>query len=172
VLVPGALGLLLLIFPWLDCNPQRRAKKRIPEIALALVSIAVLFVLSYMGTARYGITFQPAVQVEQAFAPEEQPGLLQQVAFDDLPVGVYEIGMENGDPLPPTFAHLLKQLDAALKTAFTASSASPQAWLMIEERQARLKQITLRIQWRDSAGEIKFHERVVYIHRDGLEQQP
>jgi quinol-cytochrome oxidoreductase complex cytochrome b subunit len=171
VLVPGALGVLLLIFPWLDRNPHRLGRKRIPEIALAMVSVAALLVLSYMGTAGYGITFQPAVQVAQAFAPDEHPGLAQQVAFADFPVGVYEVGQERSDTLPPSFAALLEQVEASLTSAY-AGQAIPQTWLVVEERQADLKQVTLRLQWQAADGETKTHERVVYIHRQALEALP
>jgi len=168
VLVPGALALLLLIFPWIDRNPRRLARKRLPEIALALLSIIILFVLSYMGTAKYGISFQPALQVAQAFAPDEGLGLIQQVTFDDLRVGLYPIPQESGDSLPPALSTLLEKLETTLGTTYRDSD-HPSAWLVVEERQVNLKKVTLRLQWQDNTGETVSHERVVYLHRDGAQ---
>jgi len=172
VLIPLVLALLLTFLPWLDRSPHRLARKRLPEISLALASLAALVVLSYMGTSLYGITFQPAVRVAQAFAPDERPGMVQQVAFDDLPVGAYQIGQADLESLPPDFVTLLEEVESSLEKSYADETNLPQAWVVVEEVQSSLKRVTLRIQWQGADGEVKSHEKVVYLHRDLLESQP
>ena len=113
-----------------------------------------------------------AVAIGQAMAPEEGIGPLRMVPFDDLPLGVFAAEGTDEAALPASFASVLSDLRRRLAEA-DARGALPQArgLLIVEEWQADLKRITLRITWiTEPVGETQaearqVYTRVFYIHR-------
>ena len=181
VAVPAAIAVLLLAVPTIDRNPHRRLRRRPVAVAIAAIGVAALGVLTFMGTARYGISLPPAVAILQEVAPDEGAGQLHRVPFDDLAVGVYPVGAVAPDTLPPSLAHVFGHLQEQVLAAANAGDLpEAQAYLIVEDWQQDLKRVTLRIMWTPAAtasgdgpssdesptAQPQTLERVVYLHRN------
>jgi len=170
--VPLAAFGLLAALPYLDRNPSRLARRRPLALGLGALGVAALIVLTYLGTPGYGVHLPAAVAIGQAMAPEEGIGPLHMVPFDNLPLGVFAAEGTDEAALPASFASVLSDLRRRLAEA-DARGALPQArgLIIVEEWQADLKRITLRITWTtEPAGETQaearqVYTRVFYIHR-------
>ncbi len=90
VVIPGILLVLLLAIPYLDRNPSRRAKDRRVAIISGIVAGVVMIILSWMGTPQYAVQGAPAVEIVQELMPEEGAGLVREIGYKHLPVGVYD----------------------------------------------------------------------------------
>ena len=90
VVIPGVLLVLLLAIPYLDRNPSRRAKDRRVAIISGIVAGVVMIILSWMGTPQYAVQGAPAVEIVQELMPEEGAGLVREIGYKHLPVGVYD----------------------------------------------------------------------------------
>jgi len=166
VLVPAGLFLWLLLLPYLDRNPQRRLRCRPLALPLALGVTVTLGILSYMGTAAYGLQLPPALQLAQRLSPEEGRGWIHALSFDALTPGYHRVGAAEG--VSSELAAILAQIDAFLKQS---GLPEPAAWLIIEERQLDLKRLTLRVQWQaDPTAPPTTYERVFYLHRVTLDE--
>jgi quinol-cytochrome oxidoreductase complex cytochrome b subunit len=170
VIIPTLITVALFAVPYLDTNPLRSPGKRPLAIVLALVSVASLVVLSYMGTHRYGIDTPAAVRIMQNLAPEEGSGPLHQVPFEQLAVGIYPINETDSASLPPALAEVFNQFKQHVNQA-TAQGDLPEAQgvMIVEAWQANLQRVTLRITWTDPLdAQPRSQERQVYLHRDRL----
>ncbi len=168
VILPVLFFALLFSVPYLDRNPYRMMHKRPIAITLALVVIIAFVVLSYMGTHHYGIEIPQATRIVQNLAPEEGIGPLRAVPFDQLVPGIYTTNNTEPSELPNELGTVFVDLEAQINEA-AAQNTLPeaQAIMIVEERQANLKRVTLRIVWTDlESGERKTYERLIHLHRD------
>jgi hypothetical protein len=141
-------------------------RKRPIAIALGLVIIVAFVVLSYMGTHRYGIEIPQATRIVQNLAPEEGIGPLRAVPYDQLTPGVYNTDNTEISELSPELGMVFVQLEEQINQAADTLSEA-KAIMIVEERQADLKRVTLRILWTDpESGESKTNEWLVHLHRD------
>jgi hypothetical protein len=170
-IIPLAFLGLLLAVPYLDHNPSRLARKRPVAISLSVLVLAALVVLSYMGTESYGISLDKAISIVQEIIPEERSGELHFIPFDQLKVGIYQTGNVEAGSLPLQLAVVFNRFEQLIEEAeMNGDLPEAQAWLIVEERQANLKQITVRIQWIDINNQTsKTYERSDYLHRDHLD---
>ncbi len=180
VLVPAAIVLLLLAVPYLDRNPRRLLRCRPLAVSLGVAGLVVLAVLSYLGTANYGINLPPAAHISQELAPEEGVGPLHRVPFDALAVGVYQIDAADASPMPAPLAVVFDQYQRQVQAARDAGELpEAQAFMIVEDWQQDLKRVTLRITWLQETAEpaasgssgappatAQTLERTIYLHRD------
>lgn len=180
VLAPLGIVLLLLAVPYLDRNPHRLLRRRPLAVTLGVASLVALAVLSYLGTANYGINLPPAVRISQALAPEEGTGPLHRAPFDALAVGVYEVDRADLNAMPAPLAQVFDQFQRQVQAARAAGELpEAQAFMIVEDWQQDLKRVTLRITWLADAREpvdssplstpaaaVQTLERTVYLHRD------
>jgi len=181
IILPTVLGGLLLSVPYIDRNPHRSLYKRPLAVGFGLLFSLAIIALSYMGLPRYGIQTPAATRIIQDLVPEEGVGPLRAVPFEQLRAGVYEVGqttprnlcpeLKGGCPdLTRVFAEFSRRVNyAATNERLLPYQRLPdaQAVMLIEDWQADLKKITLRIVWNDlSTGKQKVYERHVFIHRD------
>ncbi len=90
VIVPGIVFGLLALIPYIDFNPSRKAKDRPVAIALWMLAMAVLVVLTWMGTPFFMVELPPAEEVVQIMLPEEKDGPVRQTDWDLLTVGEWD----------------------------------------------------------------------------------
>jgi hypothetical protein len=131
------------------------------------VAASAVIALSYMGTHHYGIRLPPAERIAQHLAPQEGIGMLREVPFDQLEVGVLDIHGSDATILPPKLEEVFSRFKA-LVLAAERNGELPGASgvLLIEDWQADLKRVTLRIGWENRAGEGRTSfERMVHLHR-------
>jgi quinol-cytochrome oxidoreductase complex cytochrome b subunit len=168
VFVPLGIVALLLAVPYVDRNSHRMLRKRPLALALCCVALVTLGILSYAGTANYGITMPAASRISQDLVPEEGSGPLHAVPFDSLPVGIYETNGTDPAALPEEFSSVFTRLERQVNAA-SAEGELPdaQALLVVEEWQRDLKRVTLRILWSgDLQAERKTFEREIFLHRN------
>lgn len=173
IILPGALVTLLIAVPYIDRNPSRLFVKRPVAVSLGILGILVLLVLSYMGTPQYGIETPAATRILQDLAPEEGTGPLHKVPFDQLQQGTYivnETPTENLCPeldfgcpeLEEVFAEYTRMVNASIESGALPNG---EAVMLIEDWQADLKKVTMRILWDDpESGEPKDYFKHVYLH--------
>lgn len=180
VFVPAAIVLLLLAVPYLDRNPRRLLRRRPLAVTLGVAGLAALAVLSYLGTANYGINLPPAARISQELAPEEGVGPLHRVPFDALAVGVYQIDAADASTMPTPLAVIFDQFQRQVQAARDAGELpEAQAFMVVEDWQQDLKRVTLRITWlQETAAPAALGspgaptataqtlERTIYLHRD------
>jgi len=172
IIIPTILVLLLVGIPYIDRNPHRSLLKRPWAVAIALLSIVVLVVLSYMGTPQYGIEMQPAQRIIQDMGPQEGTGPLRLIPGEQLQVGSYEVNatepinmcpnLDYGCPdLEAFFKLYTGRVDEAIKRGDLPQET--QAVLVIEDWQQNLKKVVLRMVWPENGAD-KSYERTYYIH--------
>jgi quinol-cytochrome oxidoreductase complex cytochrome b subunit len=167
VIVPVLFFVLLAALPYLDRNPARCWQRRPAAMVLALAVAIAIGVLSYMGTATYGITLPPAVRIAETLAPEEGEGALRSLPYDALTPGSYALDQPISASVSPKLHGVLERY-AHLVTAAAAAGELPnaEAFLDIVERQADLKEATVRIVWQPSETERQLtYTRTIYLHR-------
>jgi hypothetical protein len=181
IVLPTILGALLIGVPYIDRNPHRSLFKRPVAVAFGLLFTLAIIVLSYMGLPQYGIQTPAATRIIQDLAPEEGIGPLREIPFGQLRLGVYEVSetaprnlcpdINTGCPeLTKVFTEFSERVnEAATNEHLAAYQRLPnaKAVMLIEEWQADLRKVTLRIGWEDvTTGQGKTYERHVFIHRN------
>jgi len=165
VWIPLAAFFGLLALPYLDRSPRKPlARRPLAVISTAVAGIALIG-LTYMGTPRYGIFPPPAQRIFDAMAPEEGSGLLHRVEFADLKVGICATDAPGGEAMP----HSLERAFAGFRDRIAAAAdalPNPVGLMIIEDWQADLKRVTLRIVQDDPGGGKRIsEERIIHIHK-------
>jgi len=73
--------------------------------------VLTLIMLSYMGLPQYGIEANPATRIIEDMMPERRPGTGEEIPYDQLQAGAYEVNVHTANPqcpkpgfrLPPTW---------------------------------------------------------------------
>ncbi len=167
VLVTSSILAFLFGVPYLDPGPRRMIRSRLAIVAVGALLIVAIFVLTYIGTPRYGLPWQPAVHIGQELLPEEGKGLLRAMPFEQLQVGYYEVGVTEAAALPPELGRAFAEYARLVREA-EAQGQLPavRASMTIQDHQVNLRRVTLRIQWLGEDGQRNTYEQVAYIHRD------
>lgn len=166
VLLPTAIVGLTLVLPYLEVGPSRRYGHRRIGLSAGLIVVALLAILSFMGTPHYAVTSSPDQEVAAVLAPETHPGPLRTTHYDDLLLGEYSAGAWASAPtvglqkLLGTYAEALER-EAIRKDP--ARYGDAKGYLIVEQWQENLKKITIRVTW--NGGQNTFEKRV-YLHRD------
>jgi hypothetical protein len=121
-----------------------------------------------MGTHHYGIDLPPAERIAQSLAPQEGTGPLHKIPFDQLAVGVLDIHRTDAGALPEALGAVFSRLKHLVEAAKRRGDL-PDATgiLMVEDWQAGLKRVTLRIGWQAPGGNArKTLEKLVHLHQE------
>lgn len=167
VIVPVIIFMLLAAVPYLDRNPVRRWQQRPLAITMGVLLMLGIGVLTYMGTAAYGIALPPAVAIVEQLAPEEGKGEVRRLPYAALPPGSYGLDQPLPASASPELAALLATYAQMVTDASTAGNLpQAKAFLDIVERQVDVKAVTLRIQWQPpDATTPHTYTRTIYLHR-------
>lgn len=169
VIIPGVLLVLLAAIPYLDRNPSRRARDRRVAIISGIVAGTVMIILSWMGTPYYAVRAAPAVEVVQELMPEEGAGLVREIGYKHLPVGVYDT-REHPVTDDPEFNEVLHEFAAAIARYEEKDPTFNNAYgiLKITQEQPNLKRITWEIYWVSPEGVEDRFVKTFFLHRDSL----
>lgn len=169
VILPGVLLVLLAAIPYLDPNPSRRAKDRRVAIISGIVAGVVMIVWSWMGTPYYAVQASPAVEVVQELIPEEGAGLVREMGYSHLPIGVYDT-REHHETDDPHFAELLHAFEHGVTSRDAEFSDFNNAYaiLTISQEQPQLKRLGWQVFWVSAEGIEEVFERDFWIHEDSL----
>ena len=174
VILPGVLLVLLIGIPYLDPNPSRRAKDRRVAIISGVVAGAVMIVLSWMGTPQYAAQAAPAVEVVQELMPEEGAGLVREVGYDEIPVGVYDTRDDLAAMYPEEEYHglheILVEFEESIKMWQRQDPDFNEAYgvLTVTQDQPQLRRLDWKINWLDANGEANTFERHFFLHQDSM----
>jgi hypothetical protein len=169
LIVPVLIGLLLLAVPYLDAwwdkfwgrAPSRLGRNRKLGIAFGLLALGLLVLFSYLGAPSIS---SPAVGIGQEFLPDDS-GEVRRIGYADLPTGSYELA-RFAAPSADRFENLLSKMQVRVQQTDLVDA---KGLLIVEEWQANLKKITLRIVWAPRApGESGSFEKTIYLHRDSM----
>lgn len=180
--IPIVFTILVLAVPYIDAlwdwvrqrTPSRVGANRKLSIALGLLTLAVFLGLSYWGTLSgqepveaFAREFLPADCVPSPFPlfPPEC-GEVRRIGYDDLPIGTFDLARYTA-PSADRFENLLSKMYVRLQTYTDLPEA--QGVLIVDEWQAQLKKITLRVTWTPRApNELGQWEKTIYLHREAL----
>jgi ubiquinol-cytochrome c reductase cytochrome b subunit len=169
VYVPGILLVLLAAIPYLDRNPSRRAKDRRVAIISGIVAGVVMIILSWMGTPQYAVQGAPAVEIVQELMPEEGAGLVREVGYQHLPVGLYDTRdmMEFEDE---EFAEVMHEYSASVEHYEEIDPDFNNAYGLLEitQNQDDLKKVAWTVNWISADGLEDTFNRNFYLHQDSM----
>ncbi|MCC6453772.1 MAG: cytochrome bc complex cytochrome b subunit [Caldilineaceae bacterium] len=169
VILPGVLLVLLMLIPYLDPNPSRRAKDRRVAIISGVVAGIVMIIWSWMGTPQYAVQGAPAIEVVQELMPEEGAGHVREMGYEHLIIGSYDTREElhTGDE---EMDHLLHEFATSIANFDETDADFNEAYgvLTITENQASLKKIAWEIYWLSADGAEESFERNFYLHKDSM----
>ncbi|HSN78263.1 MAG TPA: cytochrome b N-terminal domain-containing protein [Anaerolineae bacterium] len=170
VLLPSALFLLLFLLPYIDLNPSRRAADRRVAIYLVMLLSATLVVLTWMGTAQYGVPLAPAEAVAQRVLPEEGAGLVGNLSWEALQPGDWDTRTYRLSTANPELRQALAQLAQWIAVEHDAASAAGgeglpagYAKLAVEQWQPATRKVTLRVFWQAENGQWRVLERAGFV---------
>lgn len=181
-LMPILFVICLMAVPYIDAwwdkvrrrPPSRLGVNRKLSIVLGLLTLAVFGVFSYVGTVS---SLEPADALAREFLPDDcvpsawplfppHCGELRRIGYDDLPIGTFEFA-RAATPGADRFENVLSKMYVRLQAY--ADRADMQGVLMIEEWQANLKKITLRVTWTPRTSEDTGRlEKTIYLHREAM----
>ncbi|SHO49295.1 cytochrome b [Desulfopila aestuarii] len=160
-------GLLLFtLFPYFPSNTAKQFNPFYRKIIFVICSMTLIG-LTVLGLPRFGVTLNPAAVILLSFMPEESTSRFHAIGFDNLPQGIYSTNQSYAE-LPSQLQTLLNDFSVALRELpDTAIDGNIQGILMIEDWQADLKRITLRIH-RQAGPNLNTPtslEKQLYLHR-------
>ena len=161
VLAPAGFLLLLLLVPYLDRNPSRRAVDR--KLALSLFGFAVLalLALSWLGRPAYGVALSPAQTIAEAMLPEEGTGRLSGLAWDALRPGEWDTRTIALSTAGPELRAAMGDLAARL--ASQPALPGGRAKVVISQPQPGLKKVALRLLWQPEGEAEQVYERTAFV---------
>jgi quinol-cytochrome oxidoreductase complex cytochrome b subunit len=174
VIVPTVLAVAFLVMPYIDVGPLRRYNKRVLAIGSSILFMILIGVLSWMGTPAFLVQTSLDQEILFELAPTEKVGLVRAVPYDDLAIGAYSVEdyrsvVPRSSGLWPVMRRYEQLVEHARRVpAERGGLPNAEAFLVIEQLQADLKGVTLRITWDDPAhpGERLSTELLVPVHAD------
>ncbi|MBK8049636.1 MAG: hypothetical protein IPK16_22530 [Anaerolineales bacterium] len=129
----------------------------------------VIIILSWMGTPYYAVQGAPAVEIVQELMPEEGAGLVREIGYDGLPIGVYDT-REHPVTEDAEFNEVLHEFEAAIKHfgETDASFNEPYGILTVSQEQPGLKRINWELFWLSPDGIEENFQRFFFIHENAL----
>ncbi|MCP4543502.1 MAG: cytochrome bc complex cytochrome b subunit [Chloroflexi bacterium] len=173
VIIPGIFFTILFALPYIDRNPARRWQDRKLALGLGAAVIVALTVLTWMGTPAYRLETPPAEEIALEFVPTDRHGEINELGWDNLVDGVYEISIGETAPTEPVASIDLDQFITKLASAMTHESdrlPDGTATLTIATWQQDLKRIDLDIAWEEDGMEHTFNQ-YTYIHKNTIHQE-
>lgn len=165
IIIPTGLVGMIVLLPYFEVGPSRRYGHRRIGLSAAAMSVAVLAVLSYMGSPWYLVTSSPDQEAVAALVPQTHPGPLRESNWDELDFGTYQASTWESAPTP-ALQQLLHTFDEELAKAEAPERQDVQGIMIVEDWQSDLKKITLRVLWTNPDGSPHEFSQSVYLHRN------
>jgi quinol-cytochrome oxidoreductase complex cytochrome b subunit len=89
LVIPTVLLGMFMVWPWLDTTISRRYVHRRVQLSIMCLFCFAMFLLTYMGTGKWGVETSPDQEVVQAIAPMEGVGAVRSIPFDEMVNGTY-----------------------------------------------------------------------------------
>ncbi len=155
---------------------------------MGLAAVALLAVLSYMGTPRYAVLSSIDQEIVAELIPQTHPGPFRQSIWADFRAGEYEAAKWEEAPTPSlqNILHLMEEeLEVARGKAERGLSEKEGAlengrgFIYIEDWQEGLRKVTFRVIWNEgpaggavcAPGSENEFCQTTYIHEDSNYRQ-
>jgi quinol-cytochrome oxidoreductase complex cytochrome b subunit len=176
VVVPTIVFGFLLIIPYIDFNPSRKAKDRRVAIGAFMVVSAIFIMLTWMGTPFYRVESPPAEEVVQLMLPEEGTGPVRSTPWDQLTLGEWDSrtdvpGSDSAasadvNELMAHYQELIVEENAKAMEKQIPGLPDGYGKMIIEDWQDGLKKLTMRVFWTPEGSDEQTFEKPFYIHAD------
>jgi ubiquinol-cytochrome c reductase cytochrome b subunit len=130
-----------------------------------------MIILSWMGTPDYAVKAAAPVEVVQEIMPEEGAGLVREIGYAHIPVGVWRTDeMYPEEAQDHEFAHLMEEFRAGVDYYERTDPDFNDAYaeLIVTQDQPQLKRLHWRVHWFDAEGLDGIFERSFWLHEDSL----
>jgi hypothetical protein len=112
--------------------------------------VAVMAILSFMGTPWYGVSSSADQEVVTALLPQTHPGPLREAEWEELPARAEPyVAADWANAPTPALRELLHLYEEEMDKV-SGRLVNGHAQMLIEDWQADLKRITFRITWSDN----------------------
>ena len=169
VIVPTILIGAFTMWSYIDVGPNRRWASRRPAITMSLLFMSFVFMLTWMGTARFRVVTSFDQEIMFEMAPTNKVGLVRAIPFDDLLVGEYSVpgGFEDDVPRSSELYHVLEEYEA-LVIEGQEDLANLTGTMVITDMQPNLRGVTMELVWDDpnNPGERISNTQLVPVHAD------
>lgn len=172
IIAPGVAFGALFVLPYLEVGPSRRYGDRRVGLSLGLATVALLGILSYMGTPRFAVQSSPDQEIVAELVPQTHPGPFRQSAWSDYradpktsdnPTGRIMYAAEDWQSAPTVgLQAILREMQDSVEAARAkadqgltkAQGALPngQGYIIVEDWQVGLKRVTFRVTWDQGPG--------------------
>jgi hypothetical protein len=196
VILPTVFVVIALGIPYIDefwdklwgRSASRMGRNRRLGITMGLGFTAFLLLFTYFGTPLFAVSAPPAVEIGQAFIPEEcvlppvplipeDCGEVRRLGYAGVPTGTYDLSQYATPPSGATsFQVMLTRMQervaeqaTRVKNGDKSALLGAQGFFVVEDWQASLKKVTLRITWTpQTAGDTGTYEKIIYLSRDSV----
>lgn len=177
VIVPTVLVLAFIAMPYIDVGPFRTYGKRRVALSMSMLFMALLAVLSWMGTPAFLVQTSLDQEIFFEMAPTEKIGLIRAVPYDELEemvgtsvtVDDFQDTIPQGTELYDVMVEYHDMVEHARSIPFEDGGLpNAEGLMVISQLQPDLVGVTLRITWEDPAnpGQNLSNDVLVPVHRD------
>jgi len=178
VIIPGILGGMFTLMPYFDVGPYRYYGKRRLAISTGFLFVALLMILTWMGTPFFAVQSSLDQEIYFEMAPVEKVGVIHQVAYEDLQDGIeYGLLDVDGDwreqiPEESELYHAMEEyqelVDHARESPVSRGGLpNAAATLEIDQLQPQLVVVNMEIVWDGQDGNPITSSVRVPIHEYG-----
>jgi quinol-cytochrome oxidoreductase complex cytochrome b subunit len=172
LVMPGVVFGLSFVLPYIEVGPSRRYGDRRVGLSLGLLVVALLAILSYMGTPRYKVQSSTDQEIVAELLPQTHPGPVRQAIWLEYqtapptganPNGRVTYAAADWEQAPtPTLRNILHEFEEALEVAQARAEANErqglrpnsngglkdgEGFVIVENWQDGLKRVTFRVIW-------------------------
>jgi hypothetical protein len=132
LVIPTVLLGMFLVWPYLEVGVSRRYSHRRFGLSLMLMFCWVMFLLTYMGTGKWGVVTSPDQEIAQEVAPMEGVGPARAIPYDEMVPGTYcTSDLDRDHQLP------LVQWDGAAASTVLPATTTPVTCQAVPEGKLR-----------------------------------
>ena len=146
VVMPTLIVGALLTLPYVEVGPSRRYGDRRLGLTAIAGSVAIMAILSFMGTPWFAVTSSPDQEAVAALLPQTHPGPLRRAPWGELDYGTYEAAAWESSPTR-ALRELLSLFHEEMQDVAGPRNLDPEGIMVIEDWQPGLKKVTLRVLW-------------------------
>jgi quinol-cytochrome oxidoreductase complex cytochrome b subunit len=162
----GAILGTIVIWPYIELGPSRRYGHRRIGLSIMAGSLVLAGVLSFMGTPWYRVNTSPDQEAVAVLLPQTKPGPLRTSNWEEIELGTFEASRWSTAPTA-TMGGLLETFNEEIEHISDSRYRNPEGLMIVEDWQADLKKITLRVVWTDGdTGDPGEFSQTMYFHRN------
>lgn len=170
LVMPGVIFGFLFTLPYFELGPSRRYIDRRVGLSVGALVVAVLSILTFMGTPFYSVETSAPQEVVAALAPQTHPGELRAMNPEVYPliVGEWDTTEESiakAEEISPQFGELLHLYASEIERYKSLEGVVGK--LAVSEWQSELYRFDFTIDFVGADGNSATYEQIVFLHEKG-----